>query len=145
MRLIAVMLMLLLVLMNVQCNRAKEEANALTDFARIQGNWALVSGERNGEKFTAEVTNNVRLVFVDNALKTHQGDEVTEAIFTLHPDMNPKGIDLDMDGSVGLGIYKLEGDKLTIVHGEIDQPRPADFGAVKNGELTVLVLQKSES
>jgi uncharacterized protein (TIGR03067 family) len=144
MRLIALMLMLLLVATNVQCNRSNEEAIAATDFERLQGTWSLISGERNSEKFTAEVTNNVRLAFAGNALKTHKGDDVTEATFTLHPDMNPKSIDLDMDGGVGLGIYKLEGDTLTILHGEVDQPRPTDFDAVRSGELTMLVLQKAE-
>jgi uncharacterized protein (TIGR03067 family) len=144
MRFIAVMLMLLLISTNVQCNRSTEKATAVNDFERIQGTWALISGERNSEKFSEEVTKNVRLTFAGDALKTHKGDDVTEATFTLHPKMNPKGIDIDMDGSVGLGIYKLEGDALTILHGEVDQPRPADFDAVKNGDLTMLVLRKAE-
>jgi uncharacterized protein (TIGR03067 family) len=116
----------------------------MNDFERLQGTWALISGERNGEKFTTQVTKNVRLTFAGDALKTHKGDEVTEATFKLHPEMNPKGIELDMDGSVGLGIYKLEADTLTILHGEIDQPRPSDFDAIKNGDLTMLVLQKAQ-
>jgi uncharacterized protein (TIGR03067 family) len=144
MRFIAVVLMLLLVCTNVQCNRAKEETAATNDFERIQGTWALTSGERHGEKFTAEVTTNVKLTFAGNTLRTQKGDDVTEATFTLHPELKPKGIDLDMDGNIGLGIYKLEGEKLTILHGEIDLPRPADFGAVKNGDLTMLVLEKIE-
>ncbi|HEX2474533.1 MAG TPA: hypothetical protein VHK01_07305, partial [Lacipirellulaceae bacterium] len=72
MRFIAVMLMLLLVSTNVQCNRSKEEAKAVTDFERVQGAWALISGERNGEEFTAEVTKNVRLTFAGDALTTHK-------------------------------------------------------------------------
>ena len=67
---------------------------------------------------------------------------MTEAVFTLHPDNSPKGMDLNMEGSVGLGIYKLEGDKLTILHGEVEEARPASFDAVKNGNLTLLVLRK---
>jgi uncharacterized protein (TIGR03067 family) len=138
------MLMLLIVSTNVQCNSSKQEATAMNDFDRIQGNWMLIAGERHGEKFTAEVMKNVKLTFVGHALATHSADEVTEATFTLHPEMNPKGIDLDIDGSTGLGIYKLEEDKLTILHGEVDQPRPADFDAVKRGDLTMLVLEKAE-
>jgi uncharacterized protein (TIGR03067 family) len=143
MRSIVVMLMLLLVCTNVQCNRPKQEAPAMNDFDRIQGTWTLISGERHGEKFTDEATKKVKLSFVGNALKTQKGDDLTEGTFTLHPKMNPKGIDLDMDGNVGLGIYKLEGETLTILHGEIDEPRPADFDAVKSGNLTMLVLRKA--
>jgi uncharacterized protein (TIGR03067 family) len=144
MRFVAVMLMLLVVSTNVQCNRSKHEATAMNDFQRIQGTWALISGERHGEKFTEEVTKNVKLAFAGEALRTHKGDDVTEATFTLHPETNPKGIDLNMEGSTGLGIYKLEDDRLTILHGEVDQPRPADFKAVKRGDLTMLVLEKVE-
>ena len=144
MRFVAVMLLLLVVSTNVQCNRSEREATAMNDFQRIQGTWALISGERHGEKFTAEVTMNVKLTFAGEALRTHKGEDVTEATFTLHPEMNPKGIDLTMDGSAGLGIYKLADDKLTILHGEVDQPRPRDFDAVKRGNLTMLVLEKAE-
>ena len=144
MRFVAIMLMLLVVSTNVQCNRPEHKATATNDFERIQGTWALISGERHGEKFTAEVTRNVKLTFAGDALRTHKGEDVTEAGFTLHPEMNPKGIDLDMDGSTGLGIYKLDDDKLTILHGEVDQPRPVDFDAVKRGDLTMLVLEKAK-
>jgi uncharacterized protein (TIGR03067 family) len=143
MRFIAVILMLLLVSTNVQCNRSEQEVKASNDFEKIQGTWVLVSGERHGEKFTAETTKNVKLTFAGDALRTYKGDDASEATFTLHPETNPKGIDLNMDGSVGLGIYKLEGTTLTILHGEVDQPRPANFEAVESGELTMLVLQKS--
>jgi uncharacterized protein (TIGR03067 family) len=144
MRFIAVMLVLFFVCTNVRCNRSKPEATAMNDFERIQGSWALVSGERHGERFTTEVTKDVKLTFAGDALRTHKGDDVSEATFALHPEMNPKGIDLNMDGGVGLGIYKLEGQKLTVLHGEVDQPRPADFDAVEGGDLTLLVLEKAE-
>jgi hypothetical protein len=56
--------------------------------------------------------------------------------------MKPKGTDIDMNGRLGLGIYKLEGRMLTVLHGEIEEPRPADFDALKSGNLTMLVLRK---
>jgi uncharacterized protein (TIGR03067 family) len=114
----------------------------MKDMDMIQGTWALVSGERHGEKFTDEVVKNVKLTFRDNVLTTKKTNDVTEATFTLHPEMNPKGIDLDMDGNLGLGIYQLEGKTLTVLHGEIEESRPANFDAVKTGNLTMLVLRK---
>ena len=50
------------------------------------------------------------LTFDGGVLKTAKADGVTVATFTLHPETNPKGIDLDMDGNLGLGIYKLKED-----------------------------------
>jgi uncharacterized protein (TIGR03067 family) len=133
---------LLLLCTNIQCNRTKWEIPAVTDIDRLQGTWALISGERHGERFPHEVVKNVKLTFFGDTLKTHKKSGVTEATFTLHSESDPKGIDLNMDGSLGLGIYKLEGEMLTILHGEVGEPRPADFDDVKSGNLTMLVLQK---
>jgi uncharacterized protein (TIGR03067 family) len=108
----------------------------------IQGEWALVSGERHGEVFTSSAVKEVRLVFAENRLTTKKANGSTEATFELHPETQPKGIDLKMDGSVGLGIYKLNVDSLLILHGEIEEPRPRDFDALKDGNLTLLVLRR---
>jgi uncharacterized protein (TIGR03067 family) len=141
MRLMTAILVLLLVFTNLQCNRAKQMP-AMKDIDMIQGTWVLVSGERHGEKFTDQALKNVTLTFVGDILKMKKNTEVTEATFTLHPETKPKGMDLNMDGNIGLGIYKFEGELLTILHGEIEEPRPAGFDAVKNGNLTMLVLKK---
>jgi uncharacterized protein (TIGR03067 family) len=133
---------LLILCTNVQCNSAKQAAPVMRDTDRIQGTWQLVSGERQGERLTDDLMKNVKLTFEGNVLKTKKNNDLTEATFTLHPEMNPKGIDLEMDGNVGLGIYQLEGDSLTILHGEIDEQRPAGFDAIKSGKLTMLVLRK---
>jgi uncharacterized protein (TIGR03067 family) len=133
---------ILILCTNIQCNSAKQAAPVMHDTDRIQGTWLLVSGERNGEKFTDDLVKNVKLTFEGNVLKTKKSNGVTEAKFALHPETNPKGIDFNMDGNLGLGIYKLEGDAFTILHGEVEQPRPADFDAVKGGDLTMLVLRK---
>jgi uncharacterized protein (TIGR03067 family) len=143
-QLFSVALIVVVVCLNAQCDRARPTAPApvISDKERIQGTWQLVSGERHGEEFSDELVKNVSLIFAGELLKTKNGSEVTEAKFALHPHSNPKGIDLDMDGSPGLGIYQLDGETLKILHGEIEQPRPAGFDAVKNGDLTLLVLRK---
>jgi uncharacterized protein (TIGR03067 family) len=115
----------------------------MNDTQRIQGEWSLISGERHGEEFPAEAIKNVKLTFAGNVLKTTKPDGETEATFVLHPEMDPKGIDLDMEGNLGLGIYKLDGNSLSILHGEIEEPRPKEFAAVKDGALTLLVLRRS--
>ena len=127
---------------SVQCGCQQPARPTMKDIDRIQGEWVLISGERHGQPFADEAIKDVTLTFDGNVLKTAKADGVTEAIFTLHPETNPKGIDLDMDGNLGLGIYKLE-DTLTIVHGEIDEPRPKDFEEIKGGTLTLLVLRKA--
>src|SRR5262245_45482431 len=105
MRMIA-MLVVLLTSFQFSCRRAP--APVVNDLERLQGEWQLVSGERHGQVFPEDVLKHVRLTFAGNILKTTKPDSVTEATVTLHPELDPKGIDVDMEGSPGLGIYKLE-------------------------------------
>src|SRR4051812_45854619 len=122
---------------SIQCGCQRSETPAMKDIDTIQGEWALVGGERHGKTFAEETINNVRLTFDRGVLKTTKANGVNEASFTLHPETVPKGIDLDMDGNLGRGIYKLEEGTLTILHGEIDEPRPKDFEDIKAGALTL--------
>jgi uncharacterized protein (TIGR03067 family) len=121
-----------------------KEKQLMGDQEKIQGGWALVSGERNGKPLPDEVLPHVKLIFAGDKLTTKHKDRETEATFKLVSSKTPKEIDLDMDGSVGKGIYQLEGDTLRIVHGEVGNPRPKDFPAAGSG-LTVLVLKREKS
>jgi uncharacterized protein (TIGR03067 family) len=117
----------------------------MTDQEKIQGTWQLVSGHRHGNVFPMEVTKNVRLIFAGDKLTTMNKDRGNDARFTLHPQLSPKGMDMDMQGHIGTGIYALEGDTLTIVHGEVGQSRPASFDGTAEPGLTMLKLQRSEA
>ena|SRR5688572_8833076 len=128
---------------SIQCGCQQPARPTMKDIDRIQGEWVLISGERHGQPFASETIKDVTLTFDGDVLKTAKAGGVTEATFTLRPETNPKGIDLDMDGSLGLGIYKLEEDMLTILHGEIEEPRPKDFEEIKGGTLTLLELRKA--
>ena len=116
----------------------------MNDHKSIEGTWALVSGERHGKAFSDEVVKAVSLEFSQDTLATKNKDRVSKAKFKLHPDTTPKGIDLDMDGNIGLGIYKLDGDALTILHGEVDDTRPTEFDPKQTPRLTLLVLKRSK-
>jgi uncharacterized protein (TIGR03067 family) len=117
----------------------------MNDAKNIQGSWVLVSGERHGQAFPDEVVKAVTLEFSEDTLATKTKDRVFKAKFKLHPDTTPKGIDLDMDGNLGQGIYKLNGDALTILHGEVGDERPTAFDPNQTPRLTLLVLKRSES
>src|SRR6185436_6476851 len=94
----------------------KNKDRMMNDNECLQGTWELVSGERHGKAFPQTVVIGVRLEFSGDTLLTKNKDHVSKAKFTLHSDTMPKGIDLDMDGSIGHGIYQLDGDTLTILH-----------------------------
>lgn len=120
-----------------------KEKKPMTDRENIQGTWALTSGERSGKPLPDEVVRHVKLIFSGERLTTKNKDRQTETTFTLDPNKEPKEIDMHMEGSVGKGIYQLDGDTLKIVHGEVGDARPREFPKTGSG-LTVLVLKREK-
>ena len=91
---------------------------------RFRVTLALVSGERNGNSLPDQVIEHIKLIFAGDKLTTQHKDRKTEAALKLDANKTPKEIDLDMDGSVGKGIYQLDGDSLKIIRGEVGDARP---------------------
>jgi uncharacterized protein (TIGR03067 family) len=117
----------------------------MNDQERIQGNWMLISGEHRGNAFSDEIVKAVCLEFSGDMLSTKNKDRISKAKFKLRPDTTPKEIDLDLDGRVGRGIYKLDGDALTILHSEVEDARPTAFDPKQTPRLTLLVLKRGKS
>ena len=115
----------------------------MDDREKIQGTWALVSGERNGKPLPDEAIKHVKLIFSGDKLTTKNKERKTEAGFKLDPNKEPKEIDVDMEGNVGKGIYQFDGDTLKIAHGEVGDARPKEFPKAGSG-LTVLVLKREK-
>jgi len=121
-----------------------KEKRPMSDQEQLQGNWLLISAERNGNATPAEIAKHIRLVFDGEKLLTKNKDRVTEAKFRLNPDKQPAEIDLNMDGQIGRGIYVLQGDSLKIIHGEVGDTRPTEFAAPAESGLTLLVLKRDK-
>jgi uncharacterized protein (TIGR03067 family) len=123
-------------------DKAKEKPS-MADHEKIQGTWALVSAERNGKPLPDDVVRDIHLVFAGDKLITKVKDRETEAVFMLDPSKTPKEIDLDMAGSIGKGIYQLDGESLKIAHGEVGDERPQEFSK-RGSTLRVLVLKRAK-
>jgi uncharacterized protein (TIGR03067 family) len=120
----------------------EKEKTPMGDQERIQGTWDLVSGEYHCKPLSDEVVKDTKLVFSGDKFVTRNKDRATEMKFRLNPDQTPREIDVDMDGSVGLGIYDLDGDCLKILHGEVGNARPATFDPKAGSNLTLLILKR---
>jgi uncharacterized protein (TIGR03067 family) len=115
----------------------------MTDQERIQGTWALVAGERNGNPIAPEMATGISLVFAGDKLTTKTPNGDLQTSFSLNSDKNPTEIDVEMAGQPGRGIYSLDGDDLKIIHGEVGKPRPTQFAAPAGSGLTLLVLRRA--
>jgi uncharacterized protein (TIGR03067 family) len=118
---------------------ADKGADKKTDKDKIQGTWTLVSEESGGKRPEKEKLKKVQWVFEGDKYKV-AGGKAAWGRFKLDPGQDPKTIDLtDPKGREGLGIYKLEGDTLTVSHAKGE--RPTEF-TTKEGDKHVVVVFK---
>jgi len=130
--------------------RAEDNEAAKADKARLQGEWTLVSGERDGDALPSAITNDSKRVAQgDEITVTIQGKLLMKAKFTLDAAKAPKTIDYSVTGgplagSTQLGIYELDGDTAKFCFSIPGQERPANFLTKPGDGRTMSVWKKKE-
>ena len=116
---------------------APKNQKAGGDKEKLQGTWVLVSHDQGGEKRDADANKKITFTVKGDAITMMHGDQAQDGTFKLNETKKPKEIDLTVteDGKTEahLGIYKLDGDTLTICKSHPPQDRPTEF-ASKEGE-----------
>src|SRR5262245_46703706 len=110
---------------------AKDDARK--DLDKMQGTWLLVSGERDGKKFSEEEIKQSKLIIKDNTFRIPRSEVGTshEGTFKIDPGKKPKEID-SINGSgkdkgkTWLGIYELDGDLKKVCFAPPGKERPKD-------------------
>jgi uncharacterized protein (TIGR03067 family) len=103
------------------------------EMARLEGEWAMVSGEADGQPLPAEYVKNAKRVAKDGVTTVTIGGQVfMRAKYTVDPTTTPKSIDYAMTeglttGKTQLGVYELDGDTVKFCFAAPGQARPADF------------------
>jgi uncharacterized protein (TIGR03067 family) len=137
---LAVLALGLLVAAEMSKDDAKDDQKA------IQGTWAAVSIEQGGEKQPEDEVKDARITFEAGG-KVHlkHGDKEKNLTYELDSTKVPKQITVKGDdGKTQRGIYKLDGDTLTVCMGEEDsKERPTEF-STKAGSKAHLVVLKRE-
>ena len=103
----------------------------------LEGKWELTSLERDG-KPDAAMQGAVRVHEGDKYSLTPKGGKTVTGTYTADAktlDMKPD--DGRYKGKTLLGIYKIEGDTLTICFADPGQPRPTEF-ASKTGVVVAV-------
>ena len=128
---------------------AKEDA-VKKDMKAMQGDWAMVSCERDGIKMSAEEMKTYRrTVQKDKYTVVIAGDDGVQRLngtTTLDPTKKPKTIDAvrtdsPSKGKAMFGIYAFEGDKQKVCFAPVGKERPTDFIS-KAGTGHVLTVWK---
>ena len=121
---------------------------AKKDSAKLEGEWTLVSAERNGEPVPDEVVKTAKRVFEGNEATVTVNDEVVlKATVTIDATKKPKTIDYkvtegEAEGKTILGIYELDGDNAKFCSGTPGGERPTEFTAKEGSGRTLSVWKR---
>lgn len=105
------------------------------DMKAAQGVWSFESQEGNGERSSANLLKPLTLTIEGNTFTIKLGDEVVQAgTQTFDATRTPKAVDATITRGQGkgqkmLGIYKLDGDALTVCFDPDGKKRPTEFKA----------------
>ena len=111
------------------------------DLDRLQGTWKVVRIEKGGTPVPADVAGTVRYIFDGERVTLMEGDVKAGAgVIRLDPAVDPKAFDFTategpQEGATARGIYRVEGDALTMCLGD---ERPSQFTGATEAALVEL-------
>jgi uncharacterized protein (TIGR03067 family) len=130
---------------------AQDGEAAKKDKAQLQGEWTMVSGERDGQPFPADFMKGSRRVAKDDETTvTLQGQLFMRARFSLDPTKSPKRIDYSITGGpytgkTQLGIYELDGDNAKFCFSTPGRERPDSFTTKSNSGRTMTTWHRERA
>src|SRR5262245_27871795 len=116
----------------------------------LEGRWKVVAGVQGGQEIAKEkLPRTTYVLHADGVVTAETPDGETMGTLTVDSGKNPKTLDIVLEsgefkGKKQYAIYKLEGDRLTIVAtppGSAVADRPRDFGA-KDSNSKLLVFER---
>ena len=118
---------------------------------QLQGGWSMVLLFVAGRKPPPKQAKRGELVVEDDVYRSKLGATVETSTFKIDPAKSPKAIDFTyttgfLKGKTFKGIYKIEGDDLTICRGlSPDTERPDEFAAPVDSGLVLVVWKRSKT
>jgi uncharacterized protein (TIGR03067 family) len=132
---------------------AEESKDAKADLKKLDGSWKVVKLIYNGENFTKEDDITIAMEFKDGVATVRASEsikkEYAKVRFTLDPSVTPKLLDLSIIAGAQKdakmeGIYKLDGDKLTLCVKVLGNGRPAKFESPEGESIALVELTREK-
>jgi uncharacterized protein (TIGR03067 family) len=118
----------------------------------LAGIWECVSATNDGKPLAEETVKKLRLTVTgEGVYKTELGDQVLfDSTCKIDPAKKPKEIDMigtegQLKGKAALGIYSLDGDRLTICYTMPGKERPKSFESKPGSSATLVVWKRRKS
>jgi uncharacterized protein (TIGR03067 family) len=118
---------------------------------QLPGTWRCTSATIDGNPLAAEKAAALRLTLTDHRLTTVLGEQVLfDSTYTVDATQQPATIDMlgtegESQGKPGLGIYRLDGDTLTLCYCLPGNPRPAAFESPPKCGIYLVVWKREEN
>lgn len=121
-----------------------ESGGAKADAKKMQGEWTVEKFDREGKAFPEDRRKQMTFVVKGDKMMFKVGDRDEVSEFTLDPSQKPATIDMinPKSKSKSPGIYKLDGDTLTIVRIEEGGARPKSFEDANKEDTTHWVFKR---
>ncbi len=121
------------------------------ELKKLTGHWVVVEQVHGGKKTPLKELAALSMEVAGGRLTIREGTDIKEdsRIVELAPRAKPAGIDLKiLSGSdinkVVKGIYRLQGDTLTVCVAEPDRDRPTAFAAKEGTGHTLFVFKRTK-
>jgi uncharacterized protein (TIGR03067 family) len=124
--------------------------DAKKEMALLEGEWAMESGEIDGQSMPDEMRKTAKRVVKDGETTVTIGGQLfMKAKFTIDPAKKPKTIDYTMtggptEGKTQLGIYELDGDTVKFCFAAPGKDRPTDFTTKAGSGRTLSVWKRAK-
>jgi uncharacterized protein (TIGR03067 family) len=142
--------MLATLLLLVLAGKAPTPATG-NELKKLQGSWTVAESEHGGKKVPAKELAKLTVEVADNKMTTRDAGEIKEeaSITLIDGKAKPAALDVKItsgsdSGKVVKGIYKLDGDTLTICVAEPGKDRPEAFAAKAGSGHTLMVLKRKK-
>jgi uncharacterized protein (TIGR03067 family) len=118
---------------------------------QIVGSWKCVSATIDGRPLGGDTAGQLRLTLTADRYKTERGDQVLfDSTYTIDAAKSPAQIDMigtegDLKGKTAPGIFKLDGDALTICYVMPGKERPKTFESEPQSGAFLVTWKRAEA